>query len=407
MLTRPNKWLYRLVFGLALLLAACGTEAPVSTAVPDVPGRDGAAETPTPLPYREPVEPITPQNASRLVLLGRLDSQSGSNTTLFAHSVSLDGTRLAALDSSFLMGWNLIDGSLLFTTSHGGASRVYYASDAQELYLANAAGEVVVYSEDGREQSTITVHPDGSGVYDYDRERDRLAAGGEDGTVKVWSLLDRVSLATIEAHEGAVISAVLSPDGRMVATSGLDGYVRLWDLVSRELMLDIQVDGETDVVRMAFSPDSQQLAFATQTYVALWNLVEQELVRALAIERDGASALLRYAPTGDYLFTGGGDADMVIWNPENGNLIAQVPDVSGSRLSAAFSPGGEIMITTVLDRSVYLWNLLALDPTTDEIPRATLNTGTRRMVRVDTTDDGFLILFFDTDGSVYVWGVAA
>lgn len=58
----------------------------------------------------------------------------------------------------------------------------------------------------------------------------RLASGGVDETVKVWSLPDGKLQATPTGHEGAVWAVAISPDGKLLASGDGDGGIFLWEL---------------------------------------------------------------------------------------------------------------------------------------------------------------------------------
>jgi WD40 repeat protein len=62
-------------------------------------------------------------------------------------------------------------------------------------------------------------------------DRQRLASGGEDGTVRLWdpAASGRGPLATLQGHTGTVLGVALSGDGQLVASGGVDGTIRLWE----------------------------------------------------------------------------------------------------------------------------------------------------------------------------------
>ena len=70
---------------------------------------------------------------------------------------------------------------------------------------------------------------------------DRLATGGEDRLLQLWSLPEGRCLATLESLEGTVLAAAFSPGASVLATSAENGRALLWDLgdfTTRDLELE-------------------------------------------------------------------------------------------------------------------------------------------------------------------------
>ncbi|MGH6923639.1 MAG: WD40 repeat domain-containing protein, partial [Propylenella sp.] len=63
-----------------------------------------------------------------------------------------------------------------------------------------------------------------------DREELRIASGGLDGTVRLWTLDGKAAAEPFTGHEGRVWSVAFSPDGTRIVSGGEDGTVRLWTL---------------------------------------------------------------------------------------------------------------------------------------------------------------------------------
>ena len=392
---------------LMLMLVACNEATPdvTNTPAPTAETTDNQAAPEATIEYREAITAITLDNATQMQAIGKLTAPAGSTSTLFAHSFSLDGTRLVAINQDFLVSWNLVTGQMIFTTSRLNASHVFYSSDKTEIYLLLPdSGEVAIFSETGERQTTLRVHENYNRALAFDPENDWLAVGGSDGTVKVWSLTDRTSQVTIDAHENPVEMAAFSLDGETLATADDSGNIALWDWSERQQLTQFTVRDDVNVMQLVFSPDNAQLAVATELDISLWDTDTNEIASMLEIEPGGANDILAYAPDGDFLFSGGSNADLIAWNPGDGAQIAQMPDVSDNRMSLVFSPEGDLMVTTVLDRNSNLWNLTQIDDS--GIARATLNIQTRRIVRVGWSPDGYVLAFFDADGAVYLWGIA-
>ncbi len=65
---------------------------------------------------------------------------------------------------------------------------------------------------------------------DYDAKTNRLFSSDARGNLKIWNLTTGDCLGTINAHDHWLFSFCFSPDRRHIHTSGLDGKLKYWDL---------------------------------------------------------------------------------------------------------------------------------------------------------------------------------
>ena len=79
-----------------------------------------------------------------------------------------------------------------------------------------------------------------------------------DGYTQLWDVARRRRAGRrLTGHEGGVIGAEFSPDGRMLATTGYDGAAILWDVASRRALGTLP--GPLGWVTARFTPDGRQL----------------------------------------------------------------------------------------------------------------------------------------------------
>lgn len=380
------------VLGLLLALlfaAACAPQTPADPrVVPTLP----------PPTWTESAAPITLDNVASIRYLGRLDSLD-EPSTIFAHALAPDGTRLAGLDNSQLLVWDLVTGRVLYGTARGEAVRVFYAPDKTEVFTLDVEGQVRAFDVvRGLDQGSFAGHPAYNAVAAYYPRDGWLALGGLDGSVKIWDPLERRSLVTLAAHRLQVRALAFSDDGRLLATAGEEGVMRVWEWETRTELAAFEDDQIAD--ELCFAPDSSQLAAGMREVVRLYSLHGGQQL-TLNTGRGGAS-VLRYAPTGVYLVSGGED-DFSVWNPQSGALVARLTGSGGQRAAAVFAPDGSMLLTSAMGGLVALWNMTTI--TAQTVNSAQLNTGGASIFTVDWTGDQRLLTLFGARGSVYVWGI--
>jgi WD40 repeat protein len=382
---------------ILLTMSACGS---VFQPTPVLVG--GATITPTPIPLDDSAEPITRDNINRVESLGQLVNVDPL-TTVFSYDISPDGTRLAGLNNTLLLSWDLVSGALVFSTDRLGATRVFYSPDKTEIYSVDESGRVNITNDRGVFQTSFQGHTAyNQQILAYYRDDGWLAVGGTDGTVKVWDTATRTSLVTIEAQTLRVSALAFSEDSTMLATGGDEGTVNIWDWETRTLLQTISV--ETQPQRLAFSPDGTQIAISTQDDIRLHNVSDAERTATLITGSRGSGEVMLYSPDGAFLVNGGGIPNMQVWDPRTGLMVGLIPDFGNQRLSADFSPDGSMLLTSMYNGGVALWDMTQI--TDETINRADLPIGVTSVLALSWTDDSRLMVFVDALGPIYIWGIS-
>ena len=122
-----------------------------------------------------------------------------------------------------------------------------------DLFDISNPGRPVKITEIGAAASDAAFTPKGTA-----RDKIQIISGGNDGTVRLWTLDGKAAAEPFKGHDGRVRSVAFSPDGTRIVSGGDDGTVRLWTLDGKPAAEPFKGhDGAVQSV--AFSPDGTRI----------------------------------------------------------------------------------------------------------------------------------------------------
>ncbi len=195
---------------------------------------------------------------------------------------------------------------------------------------------------------------------------DVLAASSAAGEVVLW-MPDTVQ--ELQTGTGASIDSIaFSSDGQFLAAGGQDGWVRIWHLPSSELM--IITDSGADTVapplhptpskawvdQLAWSPIRNQLALSLGRFVQIWDADTGEVTATLNFEASSVLGL-SWRPDGQYLAVCG-HRGVKVWSAQNWNQVPYVLDIRAASITIAWSGDGKYLASGNMDRTLTVleWN---------------------------------------------------
>jgi WD40 repeat protein len=258
-------------------------------------------------------------------------------------------------------------------------------------WAADGKGETVVLTAEGRALASASFRKDGR--YILTRSLDR--------TIAVWPASGGKPLR-IEAHDGPVVSAAWSPDGKraMSAAGGLharsttDSTVKVWRLESLEALprtrkpyfhsasiladgrravaafddrtaLLFQLNGEGEQIRFSGHEGWLSGAFASQNGSLVLTTSFDKTARVWNADGKGEPVVLRgsesairagaFSPDGKRVVTVSDDKKLRIWKADDGSLERELSGHTDLITSVTWSPDGVFVLTTSLDRTAGVW----------------------------------------------------
>lgn len=224
----------------------------------------------------------------------------------------------------------------------------------------------------------------------------RLAVStSQDGSAKVWDLVEGNLQSTYIGHIDSVNCVVLTHDNARAITGSNDNSIQLWNIDNAETLREL--DGHGDwVYSVAISQDDQMLVSASaDRTLRVWNLETGETLQLLT-GHEGAVTCCAISPDGSRVVSGSRDKTTRVWDTLTG-VVAAVFDGHSDWVLCCMLLSGSLVATGSADNTLKLWNI-------DDGEEVTTLTGHRNWVTtVSVTHDGKQLVSGAEDRTLKLW----
>ncbi|PRQ02198.1 WD domain, G-beta repeat [Enhygromyxa salina] len=159
---------------------------------------------------------------------------------------------------------------------------------------------------------------------------------------------------TLSGHEGQVLCARFGPEGRRIATGGRDTTIAIWSL--RGGKLERSLEGhERAVTVLAFTATGELISGDAGGSIRVWSWPRGKLLLELD-EHVGPVFTLGSSADGSLIASGARDETVCLWSRETGELVHRY-DVGSRGMSFVFSADEEHLVSGRGGNTLCFWSL--------------------------------------------------
>lgn len=310
-------------------------------------------------------------------------------------------------------------GDLVAVGGTGKIVRVWEeARGLETLELSGAGNNIVAFHPDG--QSILTVAGQSNEIKVFDLSEayvriliptgwasfggwsptgDMVAAGFEDGTIKVWDSASGEERLVFSGHNDTVLVVVWSPSGDRILTTSYDLTVKIWDTTTGEHQMT-QIGHDDMVINADWSPGGKWIS--TPGYdgkVLVWSSTTGEVILTFTEHHDWVNWAV-WSPDGTRILSAGANGEAMIWDAFSGEVLLDLysEDYDLELTAAAWIMDGERVVLKDAEGIVRI-----LDSGTGEELFRFATPGYGYNISFSPSEERVLI--GNGDGSAMVWNI--
>ncbi|NOY41842.1 MAG: protein kinase [Planctomycetes bacterium] len=329
-----------------------------------------------------------------------------------AMDVSEDGTKaITCCDDGQLRLWSLADAKLLQTIApreNVAFTSVDLSPDGQWILAACAANGTVqlwqtetgreIRSGENEEKAWLEFGRRGGILWAArfaPQGKRVLTVGGNDA--RMWDLATRDPIMRFSAH-GAVASADISPDGRLLVTGSWDQSAKIWNIETGQALRKLTGVHQGYVNSVEFSPDGKSVLTGSDDGTArLWETATGKPLKTVFSGHNSRIRQARFSADGKRVLTAANDKTARIWNAATGESQQTLTGHEWAVLCGEFSNDGQRVITGSEDNTAIIW-----DASTGQ-PLVKLTGHTDSITAVAFSADGRRALTGSQDSTAKLW----
>ena len=226
----------------------------------------------------------------------------------------------------------------------------------------------------------------------------QVAAGYEDGAIRLWELGEEVAPVCLQGHSFWVLALDYNPQNRLLASAGYEDNLNLWNLESKKIVGTLA--GHTNwIASLSFSPSGNLLVSGSyDRTIRVWDVNSHECLAIL----EGHAAWVWAAKfcNEQILLSGGDDADVIKWSFTESRIVGRFKGHKSRIRSIGVSPDGKLCASASYDNTARIWDIQSGECL------QTLSGHEDWVMSASFGNDGKWLLTASYDGTARIWETA-
>ncbi|HVS36966.1 MAG TPA: WD40 repeat domain-containing protein [Gemmataceae bacterium] len=273
---------------------------------------------------------------------------------LLGLAFAADGTLWSVEEPGVVRRWDL-DGRRQLGWHHLEELATVWAFSAGARHLASATDDLSVWDAAAGELEASWPQPCWVTALGFSPAADVLAAGYDDGRVRLWNWHTQTPLWEINAHQSAVSAVAFSADGCRLATAGEDRVIHLWDAPTAGSRGSLV--GHSDrIPALVWHPNGHRLYSAGwDTTARVWDVERCEPI-ILLNSHTGQVHALALSADGSRLACADAAFAVHIWDTNRHREMHVMPPQAREVRALAFTPDGRRLASGGADHIIHVWD---------------------------------------------------
>jgi WD40 repeat protein len=234
----------------------------------------------------------------------------------------------------------------------GQADIVSYS--AQGTLIVSTDRTVQIFDPGARTPKRRLVHEGKVLSAVFSKDGKRVLTASRDRRARIWDIEGNAE-PKVFAHTDEVVSAQFDPTETMIATGSRDDTAAVWDVATGQRRFSLQ--HEADLNDVVWADGGKRLfSITTKGTVRAFDAASGSLLLESSTgTRNTRLARISISLDGTRAVSSGGFGAAVLWDTSNGTVVARLSHGRSHVTSAVFSPTDDLIVTTGSDLRTAMW----------------------------------------------------